>query len=93
MYYLEPHILKQIREINPKQLGKICFNYLLIGQGSVGFIKHLFTALAFNSHQLEAKQVAPLLGKLRGTNGEFKNEIAILLENSLIPQVDMLSER
>ena len=50
------------------------------------------TAIALNAHQLSFMANLTLLRELRGSGDHFSKEIAILLENSLIPQVEKLSE-
>jgi hypothetical protein len=77
--------LKQLKSFPPNQIANICSYYLRIGQGSPEFIKLLMTAVALNAHQLSFAASMTLLSRLIGMGEFFKNEIAILLENSLIP--------
>ena len=56
------------------------------------FIKQLLTMIALNADKLTLPSTVRLLKKLQGTQKEFVNQVSIILENSLIPQIDKLKE-
>ena len=58
-----------------------------IGQGKA-FIKHAITFVALKADELSLNNTVFLLNKMRVSGSIFVKEIAIILENSLIPQVD-----
>lgn len=93
LYLLEPHILKQLRDFKTMQLSRVCSTYLQVGQGS-DFMKHAITAVALRADELDVHHTVTLFNRMRGriADGAFVREIAIILENSLIPQVDELKE-
>ena len=57
-------------------------------------MKHAITAVALRADELDVNHTVTLFNRMRGriADGAFVREIAIILENSLIPQVDELKE-
>ena len=51
------------------------------------------TVIALSAHKVSLSNSLRLLTKLSGTKKLFVHEIAIILENNLIPQVDQLKEQ
>jgi len=56
-------------------------------------MKHLMTVIALSADKVSLSNTTRLLTKLSGTKKLFVYEIAIMLENNLIPQVDQLKEQ
>ena len=55
-------------------------------------IAHMLTVLAFNADKISFVQTMRLSRFLINSQGRFKQQIAILMENSIIPRVDKLYE-
>ena len=50
------------------------------------------TIVAFNADQINFNLLLTLFNRLKGTQDKFASEVAVILENGIIPQVDSLRE-